>query len=75
MLEEFKCGKTSLEMTLSQSKDPAVKDTAPLKAESREEVESMRSGSTCTRCITEQGYHWAIIEISLGYHRDIIGLS
>ena len=29
LVEEFKCAKTSLEMTLSQSKDPAVKNTAP----------------------------------------------
>ena len=28
-VEEFKCVKTSLEMTLSQSKDPVVKNTAP----------------------------------------------
>ena len=30
LVEEFKCAKTSLEMTLSQSKDPAVKNTAPI---------------------------------------------
>ena len=29
LVEEFKCAKTSLEMTLSQSKDLAVKNTAP----------------------------------------------
>ena len=50
-LVEFKCAKTSLEMTLSQSKDPVVKNTAPA-VKNREEVESTRSGSTCTRPIT-----------------------
>ena len=30
LVEEFKCAKTSLEMTLSKSKDPAVKATAPM---------------------------------------------
>ena len=30
LVEEFKCGETSLEMTLSQSKDPAVKNTAQM---------------------------------------------
>ena len=29
LVEEFKCAKTSLEMTLSQSKDRAVKNTPP----------------------------------------------
>ena len=29
LVEEFKCAKTSLEMSLSQSKDPAVKNTDP----------------------------------------------
>ena len=35
LVEEFKCAKTSLEMTLSQSKDPALK-------KNREEVESRK---------------------------------
>ena len=35
LVEELKCAKTSLEMTLSQSKDPALK-------KNREEVESRK---------------------------------
>ena len=30
LVENFKCAKTSLEMALSQFKDPVVKDTAPV---------------------------------------------
>ena len=49
LVEEFKCAKTSLEMTLLQSKGPLVKNTTSM-VKNREE--STRSGSLCTRCIT-----------------------
>ena len=36
LVEELKCAKTSLETTLPQSKDPAVKKTAPMVKTGRE---------------------------------------
>ena len=47
LVEEFKYAKTNLEIILSQSKGPVVKN-----GKNREEVDSTRSGSTCTGRIT-----------------------
>ena len=44
LVEGFKCAKTSLDMTLSQSKDPVHCSNG----KNMEKMEFTRSGSTCT---------------------------
>ena len=44
LVEELKCAKTSLEMTVNRT---LLRKT--VKSKNTEEVESMKSGSTCTR--------------------------